>query len=261
MLFDRTAAPGTDSFTHTGLTNGAHYYYALFLYDSASNVSPPSPSDAIPRQLSCGSVKQAPDGTAVNLNSKVVTALFPTDGALYVEEPDRSAGIRVQASTTGLNLIPGDFVNISGVLGTRILSAHPAERQIVGSVVRPQPTPAPLNLQPLGMNMQAVGGETSGLAPGVEGAAGINNIGLLVTLTGRVSARISSSVFVDDGSGIIDPAGYPGVLVKCPNAAPPVAAGDMVKVTGIVEGSIQAGHILNRRQVRIRSYADLLKLN
>ncbi|MEI6915722.1 MAG: hypothetical protein WCL39_11365, partial [Armatimonadota bacterium] len=127
--------------------------------------------------------------------------------------------------------VVGSIVNVTGTMATRIISGQPSERTVnlptitnLGYPISP--------VQPLSMKSSALGGETNGLIKGVAGGTGLNSLGLLVRYTGRVTMVLASTIFVDDGGGIIDPIGETGVLVKCPTSSPPVVAGDMVKVTG-----------------------------
>lgn len=259
LVTDQPGAAGSNgSFTHSGLTNGVTYYYSAFAHDDAGHYASAAHALGKPSLQLIGQAKQYPDGSIVDLNNKVVTAKFASEGAFYIEEPDRSSGIRVLGSTTA-NI--GDRVSLSGgQMDTRVLSSKSAERQVklatVSATVAGQPLP------PLGLSSVQIGGESAGpLVPGVIDGLGLNNIGLLVRYCGRVMTRISSSLFVDDGGNIMDPAGYTGVLVKCPNAMPPVSVGDLVSVTGIVVGSVQTGEDLNRRQIQIRDYSDLVVLD
>lgn len=248
-VVDSPGAPSsTGSFTHSGLTNGVPVYYSAFAHDADGHFSAVSHAIATPHSPTIGEAKLLPDGALIDLAGKVVSAVFASDGAIYVQEPDRSAGIRVTGST---GVAVGDRVNVTGTLGTRILSSYPSERQITGSQV----TVVSHNAGPVEMavNSATLGGEAFGLyTPGVSDGLGLNNMGLLVSLTGRVTSRISSTLMVDDG-------GVP-VMVRCPSIQIPVAVGDSVEVTGIVEGSIPGGEQENRRYVHIRSFADLVRL-
>jgi hypothetical protein len=72
-----------------------------------------------------------PDGTAVTLTNKLVAAVF--NGFLYVQEDDRSHGIRVNPSPMPA-VTPGDRVNVSGILGTIA-----GERALTGSATKVTP--------------------------------------------------------------------------------------------------------------------------
>ncbi len=63
---------------------------------------------------SIGAAKRdVPDGQAISFQAVSVTAVFP--GAIYVEQADRSAGIRVNAART---FEEGDVVNVEGIIET-----------------------------------------------------------------------------------------------------------------------------------------------
>ena len=263
LLTNQLGAPSsTGTFTHSSLTNGTTYYYRVFSYDGIGNTSSGASAQATPQKLTCLGAKNAPDGSFISLADKIVTALFSSDSALYVQEPNRSSGIRISINPAGLGLVLGDHVNITGTIGNRVVSGYTAERVITGaSVVKVQPAVPLSPPTPLAMDSMTLGGEASGLQPGVTGGVGLNSIGLLVRYTGRVTGIITSSVFVDDGGGVIDPIGSAGVLIKCPNTQPPVVVNNMVAVTGVIVGSISSGEIQNRRLIQMRDYAtDLVIL-
>ena len=92
--------------------------------------------------------------------------------------------------------------------------------------------------------------------PGVNGASGLNNMGLLIKTAGTVTCKITSYVCVDDGSLIQDISGRVGVMVKCPSTSIPVDVGDTVSATGVIEGSIPSGWTTNRRYIRTRDFSD-----
>ncbi len=257
LVCNRQSAPGSaDSFVHERLTPGVTYYYAAFAYDQQPAYSTGARASGVPRSMTCREVKLLPDGAPVDLLRKVVTGVFRDDGAFYVSEPDRSSGIRV---LSGASVSPGDVVDVSGLAGTRILSLQPSERQVAASDVRVRGTadvPAALAVRGLSVG----GAPDSGFAPGVTDGTGLNNMGLLVRCSGKVTSILGTSVFVDDGSGVRDPSGRAGVLVRCPAGVPPVSVGDFVAATGIVEGSIPAGQTSNRRLIRLRDSADLVVL-
>jgi len=259
LVCNLAGLPGsTGAYTHTGLTNGATYYYSAFARDSVPNYSsPPAHAIAAPHSLACLEAKQYADNTFVSLSGKVITANFiSVDGSIYVEEPDRSSGIRVVTSQSGLLL--GDRVGISGKMATVYNNGYPAERQIQAtSVTR---TSAGAELGPLAMKCYSIGGGPVGpLVPGVKDAVGLNNIGLLVKIAGRVTFKIADIFYVDDGTNIKDPMGRVGVMIQCPSSSIPVSVGNIVSVTGVVAGSIGGTWTTNRRSIRLRSYStDLI---
>jgi chitodextrinase len=50
-LLDRAATPGgSEMVTHSGLTNGTAYHYAVFALDGAGNVAQPATAQAVPQE-------------------------------------------------------------------------------------------------------------------------------------------------------------------------------------------------------------------
>lgn len=211
-----------------------------------------------PEPVACGVVKQLAAGSKTAIGSKVVSAVFAPEGCIYVQDQDRSGGIRVSTGASGLSV--GDVVNVTGTLVDRVLSGRVAERQVVAdSVVKVSAGQAP---RPLGTNCAAVGGAAAGAVPGVNAGLGLNNIGLLVKVTGRVTYAAGSYIFVDDGTGVDNLYGLStptkGVMVRCA-VSPGVVVGDMVSATGVVAGSVPLNWTTNRRYVQARTAEDVAK--
>jgi hypothetical protein len=260
LVCDRATAPGAaDSFSHTGLANGVTYYYTVFAHDSSGHYSAGQRLSATPYATGIGYSKGLGDNAVVDVQGKVVTAVFGLDGCIYINEVDNTNGIRVLTTQTGLAV--GDRVNISGKMATRTLSGFTSERYIspttpITRVASGEP------LKPVFTSCLSVGGGPAGpLVPGVKNGSGINSIGLLLKIAGRITAKVGQYIWVDDGSTILDYNGKVGVMVKCPDTSIPVNAGDHVSVAGIVEGSIPSGWTTNRRMIHIRDYSDIRKMN
>jgi hypothetical protein len=257
LLCDRAALPGSsDSFEHTGLTNGVTYYYAAFAHDDASHYSIGVNGQGTPHFLTVSEVRQFEDNYVVDLYDKVVTGVFSSDGCIYVSDPNGIGGIRVATNQSGLSV--GDRVNINGRMSTRTLSGYPSERQIsYASVTKISSGAAP---RPVAMSCKNVGGAAIGsLVPGVKNGVGANNMGSLIRIVGKVTKVIGSYLFVDDGSKVENVSGSGpeiGVMVRC-TTTPSVSVGNIVSVTGIAEGSIPAGWTTNRSYLRLRSANDL----
>lgn len=258
LVCDKANIPSSsDSYEHTGLTNGVTYYYSAFTHDDAAHYSVPVSVQAVPLAATCMYAKLLPNDTPIDLLGKVVSAVFPGDGVIYVQEPDRSSGIRVTTSQTGFSV--GDIVDVSGTVTTRYPDGvNPAERQIAATAITKVGTGAVP--KPLAMPAKSVGGEAIyPYVPGVRDGVGTNNIGLLVQIAGRVTYKVSSYIYVDDGSRILDISDRYGVMVRCPSSSIPVVVGDIVTVVGIVEGSIPSGWSTNRRFLHMRDWNDLVK--
>lgn len=260
---DLTGTPGfPGSFVHQGVTNGVTYYYSAFSYDAVPNYSTAAYGTATPMLMDVAFARHdVLDGQPVDLYAKVVSANFVTsDGCIYVQEPDRTSGIRAETADSSLNV--GDVVNVSGTISTRIFSGHPSERYLSGAAVtRLSSGTAP---GPLAMNCRGVGGGSFGsLVPGVKNGVGLNNVGLLVRISGKVTYVTGTYLYVDDGSRIenLYGLGTPkvGVMVRCPSA-PSVVEGNAVSVSGIVEGSIpnNVDWTTNRAYMHVRALNDIV---
>ncbi len=173
------------------------------------------------------------DGALVALSGAIVTASWPD--VLYVEQNDRACGVRVHKAGHGLAV--GQTASASGVMATDA----DGERFLQAATASGSPgTP----LAAMEVTTRALGGaatpdysaEQGTGQRGVIGSAGVNNIGLLVRLAGRVEfIEPGGAYFVlSDGSGIQDPVARPGVRVRAAGIMPPgLAEGNFVTVAGI----------------------------
>ena len=123
---------------------------------------------------SVGLAKRMTDGQSVSLVGKITTACF--NGYFYIEEPDRSSGIRVIGEAEA-----GENVDVQGCVttidGERAIAAAGVIRRGLAAVPRP-----------LGMTIRSI---KSGLSP----------VGLYVTVCGTVVDRRIGYYLLDDGSG------------------------------------------------------------
>ena len=182
---------------------------------------------------SVGMLKGLDDGTPVRVAGKPITAVFAPD-TVYVEERDRSSGIRIETADASGN--PGNLAEVTGLIG----SNSQGERRILASSYKHDSSS--VIVDPLGMALGSVAG------PGVDPT------GLLVTVWGRTFGAGEDYFYVDDGSNILGPTGAGGIKVYC--AAPPVD-GKIVSVTGICSVEIPAGASLPERVIRTRSASDV----
>ena len=148
---------------------------------------------------------------SVGLSAKAVTGVF--GNVFYVEEGDRSSGIRVEVSSVPAGLGTGKLVDVGGTLSTNA----DGERVILGTA-KIQPGSAAIG--PLGMVCRSLGGSAFDQYPrppdepvvgqqGIEGASGVNNIGLLVRIWGSiveiepvVEPDLPTWFVIDDGSDV-----------------------------------------------------------
>lgn len=202
-------------------------------------------------------LRTLPDGTRVTVLGKSVTAVYPSEGYLYVEQDDRSYGIRVLGECSGISV--GDRVNATGTAGTLKPDGTTASERVVNADAISRLS-AGTPLKPVAMTCRAIGGGPANGTAGANDAAGLNNIGLLVRIAGEVVEVIDDQrMYVDDGSNVADAGGKTGVLVQCPSTNS-LIAGDMVMVTGVVEGSVPEGWTANRRYIRSRTADDVVRV-
>jgi len=189
---------------------------------------------------SIAGAKAAADGTSMDLPSATVTAVF--GGFFYIEQDDRANGIRVTYS--GAAPAAGQKVSVSGTVQT----TGDGERYLQAGAVTPGGTGS---IAPMGMTNRAVGGGSTTGQQGVAGGVGVNNIGLLVATTGRVTSIGSGFFYIDDGSAVTDGVGQ-GIRVAATGLSLPTL-NQLVRVCGIsscFKGTIQR-LILARNQTDI----------
>jgi|GEM_PF-956347 len=204
-------------------------------------------------------VKEMRSGTSVALRGVVLsTSSGEIPGRLYVQEPDRSSGILLHyQGSVPSGLQSGDVVELFGTVGQ-----VSGERAILGAQVTKTGTTA--EPRPLAMTNRALGGSQMGRQQGVvdqysfprKMADGLNNIGLLVSTWGKVTAVGTDWFYLDDGTGLDDGSAYRGVFVHCPTVVRP-GLNRYVRVTGISGCEIQQGSPVPRRVLRPRRQSDI----
>ncbi len=190
--------------------------------------------------------RAAAAGAPGALSAMPVTASWPD--VFYVEQQDRACGIRVEKP--GHGLVQGQTAAVTG----QVALAANGEVSVLAESVAVEGTG---RVDPVIVRNISLGGAGSGMQPGILGSVGLNNIGLLVTTAGTVSApRVQSGWFyVDDGSGAWDGTGVGGIYVDATGLlAPP--AGSFAAVTGISSCEWYEGDLVN--VLRPRSQADIL---
>ncbi len=130
LLASDTTAPYTVSLDTTALADGLHSIEAVaFENDAVGNAGSAartfiSNNNGLIRS-DASDLAALPDGTAVGLQGKVVSAAF--DGCFYVEDSDRAHGIRVRSDVP---VTEGSTVTVTGKLATL-----DGEREIVADGV------------------------------------------------------------------------------------------------------------------------------
>ena len=161
----------------------------------------------IPIEGTIGWAKQQDDTVTIDLTGKeVVAGSDQFDGCIYIEEADRSSGIRV---ATTVSFAVGDIVDVTG--GT--MAGANGEQYIAGATVR-KTGEAVDPLAPVFMIHRSLGGESFGFQQEVTGTHGLNNVGLLMRLVGKVTYSGGTFAYIDDGSSADDGSGHIGVRVE-----------------------------------------------
>lgn len=167
------------------------------------------------------------DGMSVSRTGLVVSKVFPD--CVYIEAADRQSGIKV----TGASANAGDTVSVTGTLGTtsdgeRYIAASTLTTAGTGSVLPVMMTNKDLGGGPYNFDAASGSGQR-----GVEDGAGLNNIGLLVKTTGKVTVVGEGFFYIDDGTHAKDASIFNGIRVWCPVGTTMPASGAQVSVTGI----------------------------
>lgn len=193
-----------------------------------------------------GDAKLKPDGAEALLDSKIVTAVYGDH--FYVQEQDRSSGIKVVPRNPGFGASPFERVDIGGWLKTD----ENGERYLDASVTRLYDFYIPV---PLAVTPTYLGGGpwfhdtlTGAGQAGVSGGTGLNNVGLLVSTFGTVT-RVESGWFeVSDGSE-----GKAKVYPNLGDALP--SLWDFVKVTGVASLKREGENLT--RALKVRQTGDI----
>jgi len=190
--------------------------------------------------------KRLPDGRLVSIEDAVVTAAW--DDVLYIEEDNRTSGIRVEKAGHGVSV--GTRVTATGVVktnpnGERYIAAGSLLQGAAGEV-------EPLALTNTGLgggDMDYDSGPPACGQQGVADGSGVNNIGLLIKTWGEVAAAGADCFTISDGSS---------ANVKCvvPTGVTLPTVGDYVSVAGI-SSCEKTGEEL-QRVVLIRTQDDIL---
>lgn len=203
-----------------------------------------------PQVMSIGQLKKQADPLSAVFEDKIVTRVEPSSVSYngvpytkaYVQEANRSAGIAVLFDLFAEEQPQvGDKVTLTGSLVKMGMEAT-----VVAHEWEFDRGPYELP-KPLGLVQRALGGIAAN-QPELYGRGGPSNIGLRVTVFGKVNAidwdNISFSeanAYIDDGSGLLDHQPEPpdepvyGVRVKLlDNYSRAVKVGDYLAVTGVL---------------------------
>ena len=215
------------SVTETGLSlsAGSTYYFSVKAKNGVGLLSDPANSDGITPVAPCGTIAQIKalaDGQLVSLSGKALTANFGS--LVYIEELDAASGIRVDSAGPAV----GTSVDVLGVIRT---SAD--QERYIGDALFVTGGPAAMPLIPL-LRTSALGGSSlNALTPGVTTGIGVNNIGLLVAVAGKVTYAEAGFAYLDDGAGVQDGSGFTGIRIDRTGISKAFAADQHATVIGI----------------------------
>jgi len=188
-----------------------------------------------------------PDGIPIELARKIVTVYQSDQKRGWIEEEDRSSGVQFVADAP---VHEGNLVTIFGQMDTA-----GSTRQFVVSSIGINPESG--YVAPLVMTNKATGGGARNpFTPGVEGGAGLYNVGMLVSIAGTVTATPPGYFYVDDGSRLDDGSGNLGVRVEWDDPLTPIEH-QFVFVTGIINNPPGPGG-LPIRTIIPRSHGDVV---
>jgi hypothetical protein len=208
-------------------------------------------SACIAASMTVSDAKLLPDGQPVTLTAKTIT--YADTGSFYIEEDLRFCGIRVEKASHGLAV--GDRANVTGTISTgpdqeRFIAATAATKNGSGAI------------SPIAFINGALGGDdwrydsvSHAGQKGVSSSAGLNNLGLLVAICGKVTYAGSDHFFIDDGSGRHDGSGHTGVKVVATGLIVP-SQDTYVRVAGVSSCYQSGGELCSL--IRLRSQNDIV---
>lgn len=199
---------------------------------------------------SVADAKDLADGERISITAVPVTGYPAGQSArFYIEDESRVAGMAVDKTggTGDLGVVKDDRVTLTGTLAT--VDGERVLQQIDISNIN-----AGTALAPLAMVNRALGGAASGYTPGVDGGVGANNVGLLVTVWGKINSVGPGFFYVDDGSGVTGSGGS-GVKVVTGGLSLPMGVNYIV-VTGF--SSVENVGGTYYRVIRPRSASDIV---
>ncbi len=182
------------SVTATGLSLALdqRYYFTLKAKNGAGVWGEPRSSESTTPARVLGSIaeaRQLDNNRAVILTKRHV-GYGASDGA-FIQDPNRAAALYLPGVSY---LSTNNFTDVGGFLGTsglhRVLNeAHPDNMG------------GPVNIDPLMMRLSDLGGaQLNEWTPGMPGAVGLNNLGLLVKVFGTVTASTPTYFMLSDGT-------------------------------------------------------------
>ncbi|MEN6521403.1 MAG: hypothetical protein ABFD46_09690 [Armatimonadota bacterium] len=141
------------------------------------------------------------DGSPLTFSGYIATSGagdFPD--FFYAEASNRYDGIRIAATPDVVsNLTRGSVLSVTGNMATTAAG----EREIIAC--RVDASPSTSLIKPLAMTNRSVGGADMGISGlgqcGVYRGSGLNNVGLLIRIWGKITDVGENYLVIDDGSG------------------------------------------------------------
>lgn len=212
--------------------------------------------------MSIDAAKNCVDGTLLKLSEKVV--ICDLSDYCYVEEPDRHAGIRISSAQ---EQSISDLVDVTGVMNTidgeRVLNS-----ELIGTLG------TGVKINPWAFKLNSLGGsvfglqqavmeyakivDSQGFTKNIQATVGLNNIGLLVRVFGRVTSVGSDYFYVDDGSECDDGSGAIGVRVLYSGAAPPTQ-GQYVMLNAVSSTYFDRGNLFRALVLPNKDYIQVCR--
>ena len=227
---------GWDQYTGWGVVSA---YHAL--------IDPPMEA------VSIGELSSIASGNFVKVADAVITSgSGQLSDRFYAEQQDRASGIALPYTNPPAGYSEGDVVEITGTLMT-----IDGERLIQGATLVKTDTVDPI--RPVAFANKWSGGARIGYKSGVEGGKGLNNLCLLVTVCGRVTATSWTYFYIDDGSGMEDGSGHTGLRIESGDLNKP-GVDSFVCITGISSCERPEGAGVTIPVIRPRIQSDILIL-
>ena len=200
-------------------------------------------------KTSLSGVKGSPNGTSVTLTGKIVTgSKVEFANVMFIEELDRSSGIKIMLYGLPTDSVIGSLVTVTGTIHT---SAGVRTIDNPTVIITGSSTVEPVSL----INKSVGGSSFNADTPGVTGAIGLNNVSLLIRTWGKVTYVGTDHFYLDDGSALLDGSGHTGIKVSCPGLTLPLL-NQYAIAAGI--SSVEINGSTARRLILPRMQSDLV---
>jgi hypothetical protein len=226
---------------------GSHSYMVRATIVGGSTTTQSASTFTIVPTVTIMAAKFVDDGQLIKIPDAIVTC--NTDSYRYIEDPGRLGGIRITSTVSpAVSSLVNAIGTMSTINGERIIVVESMQTLGVGS-----------GTSPLLIKTSALGGGTLGDQQGIierrfvivedittkvtAQAQGLNNIGLLVKVTGVVTSVGSDYLYIDDGCHCDDGSGNVGVRVLSETFTQP-AVGKYIVLTAVSSTYYSNGKLL-----------------